>query len=264
MAQALLALVEATSRTRYGEGMMTMEQFAAEKARLVTLYGDTGRNASGKRAQALARLYAQSGWTQEALAEVEGMSQQRITQLLVFGRFLFTTVCSKAVDCSEGQFRAIWARTDKAASDEARFAAVEAMFEEESMQQRTAPGTTRTLAKEIIAQFSDGKVHRLRDIAEAVGGDIDVVRSLCDRIVTKGTFQTFGERRSAPPAQGSYAYRFVKGGKKKLDVTAFYTEVQPFLDDLDTLANGHHVDFSQEAVKLASAQIRKVIERMVR
>jgi hypothetical protein len=264
MAQALLALVEATSRARYGEGTMTMEQFTTEKARLITLYGDTGRNASGKRAQALARLYAQSGWTQEALAEVEGRSRPYVTQLLVFGRFLLVANCNNAIECSEGRFRALWKRTDKTATDEARFVAVEAMFEEESMQQRTAPGTTRALARKIIEQFSDGKVHRLREIAETVEADIDVVRSICDRIVTKGTFQTFGERRPAPPAQGSSAYRFVKGGKKKLDVTAFYTEVQPFLDDLDTLANGHHVDFSQEAVKLASAQIRKVIERMVR
>ena len=44
---------------------------------------------------------------------------------------------------------------------------------------------------------------------------------ICDRIVSQGTFQTFGERRPAPPKDGSYAYRFVKGGKKKIDLTVF-------------------------------------------
>ena len=47
--------------------MMTMEQFEEEKARLVALYGGTARDASGKRAQAFAQLYAKSGWTQQAL-----------------------------------------------------------------------------------------------------------------------------------------------------------------------------------------------------
>ena len=63
--------------------MMTHTEFDAAYARLVAMHGCTARDASGKRAQAFAKLYVESGWTQEALAEKEKMS--RITHTTVVG-----------------------------------------------------------------------------------------------------------------------------------------------------------------------------------
>jgi hypothetical protein len=69
--------------------MMTVAQFQEEKARLVALYGQGSRAASRKRAQAFARLYAASGWTQQ-LAAHEEISQARIHQLFRFEHTVIT------------------------------------------------------------------------------------------------------------------------------------------------------------------------------
>lgn len=244
--------------------MMTMEQFEEEKARLVALYGGTGREASGKRAQAFARLYARSGWTQAALASAEHLSQQRIVQLVTFGNFLITTQGSKAQDYSEKYFRALWQSTDKKATEAERFTAIEEMLVE-SPHSKADRGATRRLGKQLVAQCSDGKFHRLRDMADALEADIAVVRGICDRIVSQGTFQTFGERRPAPPKDGSYAYRFVKGGKKKIDLTVLRSEVQPVLDDMQMVISGpRKSDFTREAMQTAFAQLLKVLDSIAR
>ena len=48
--------------------MMTVDEFQQEKARLVALYGEAPREASGKRAQALATLYARQ-WMDAARSD---------------------------------------------------------------------------------------------------------------------------------------------------------------------------------------------------
>jgi hypothetical protein len=240
---------------------MTVEEFQQEKAKLVALYGDVAREASGKRAQAFARLYAQSGWTQQALAEVEHLSQQRIHQLLAFGRFLLTTQGSKSRVYHEKHFRTLLSRTDKTGKESERFAAVEELLREE----RTDKPSIKGLGKKIVTQFSDGKYHRVRDIADALGADVAMVRELCNRIMSNGAFQTFGERRPAPPKDGSYAYRFVKGGKKKIDLTVFRSEVQPVLDDMQMVISGpRKSDFTREAMQTAFSQLLKVLDSIAR
>jgi hypothetical protein len=125
------------------------------------------------------------------------------------------------------------------------------------------PLTKRALTQHILACFRDGEYHCVRDMALAVGAESGFVRAICDRIVRRGSFETFGERRLASPAQGSYAYRFVKGGKR-IDMTVLLAELQPILDDMERLVHGHRVDFSQQAMALALAQIRQVLARVAR
>jgi hypothetical protein len=119
----------------------------------------------------------------------------------------------------------------------------------------------RQVTKTILAQFSDGQFHGLREIAQAVGVDLAAVRIICNRIVHKGVFQTWGERRRASLLDGSFAYRFVYGGKK-IPLATFYAEIQPVLDDMEKLVYGHSVDFSQHAMKMAMVQFRQVIDRV--
>jgi predicted transcriptional regulator len=237
--------------------MMTMQQFQEEKARLVATYGSASRDAMQHRAQAFARLYAQSGWTQQALAEVEHMAQSRIHQLLTFGQFLIITIGDNVTDISERRFRALWERTDKAAGDTARFAAVAAMLTDA---QSATPVNARALGKAIVAQFADRKWHSLSEIAQALDVDRASVQPLLDRMVHTGAFQTFAEKR--PAAKGSYAYRIVKGGKKKIDLEAFYAEAKPVMDEMARTINGHEVHFSQTAMKQVFAQFQQVIARL--
>jgi hypothetical protein len=123
---------------------------------------------------------------------------------------------------------------------------------------------TCALASQIAARFSDGKWHRLSAIATAVHADVEVVRAIVDLMVRDGAFRTVAEQKPAPLSHGGFAYRLMPGGTKKLDLTAFYAEVQPVLDDIEHVINGHSVDFSQQAMKVAFARFRRVIERVAR
>jgi hypothetical protein len=128
---------------------------------------------------------------------------------------------------------------------------------------RCHPREHRALGQQILARFCDGEDHCLREMAEAVGVEMEVVRDFCDRTVRRGLYQTFGERRRASPAQGLYAYRFVKGGKR-IDLAVLRGELDPILDDMERVINGHRVDFSKQALQLALAQIRQVMDRVAR
>lgn len=67
---------------------MTPDDYRAERERIRQTYGDNAKDANGLREQALAALYHRSGWTQDELAKVEGISRPQMTMRLLFGRFL--------------------------------------------------------------------------------------------------------------------------------------------------------------------------------
>ena len=119
------------------------------------------------------------------------------------------------------------------------------------------------LIKRILAHYCDGEFHLVCDIATGLDADIELVGAACYRLVARRLYQTFGERRPAARSAGKWAYRFVQGGKT-IDVTALYAELQPILAEADKLLHGHNVDYSKDAMKLAFASIRKVIDRMAR
>jgi DNA-binding transcriptional regulator LsrR (DeoR family) len=67
---------------------MTVEQYEAERKKIIATYGDSKQDAGVRWEQELAILFHRSGWTQEELAAQEGKSQRHVGRLLVFGRFL--------------------------------------------------------------------------------------------------------------------------------------------------------------------------------
>ena len=120
-----------------------------------------------------------------------------------------------------------------------------------------------TLTQRILAHCRDGEFHLISEIATALDEDIALVRRACYLLMDRRHFETFGERRPAAWSAGKWAYRFVQGGKI-IDVTALSAELEPVLVEAEKLLHGHNVDYSKEAMKLAFASIRKVIDRMAR
>ena len=57
-------------------GVMTDAEYEQAKAEFLATYGASNAEAAALRDQALAKLFARSGWTQEKLAEKEGKSRQ--------------------------------------------------------------------------------------------------------------------------------------------------------------------------------------------
>jgi len=242
------------------------------------------------RALALAD-YAARGLSCKQLAEAVGLPSTWIYHLLQYGQFMHyasTVVDAPIFAMHETQFRRYWQEAAAGAGAaprcdgdhearvrarrEYRYQLFAQILRRMLIEGATTPPdpaqekgrTTRRLITKILAACSDGKFHLLSDIATAVEADMAVVRHSCERLVKWGSHHTFGERRPAPPSHGSVAYRFVKGGKKKIDVTVLQAELKSVLDDIDTVINGHHVHFSQQAMKLAFAELRKVIDRIAR
>jgi hypothetical protein len=69
-------------------GAMAEQDFDRERTRLRGLYGDSRKEAGARYEQALAKLFYISGWTLERLAKKEGKSKSKISQMMIFGRFL--------------------------------------------------------------------------------------------------------------------------------------------------------------------------------
>jgi len=120
--------------------------------------------------------------------------------------------------------------------------------------------TADGLGQALVERFGDGKWHRVQTIAETMDADLPTVRALLDRIVAEGLYQAYAERR--PSAHGLASYRIVKGGSKTINLTAFYAETKPILDEMHQLIAGHHVNFSQEVMGVLFAQLRQKIEHM--
>jgi len=120
----------------------------------------------------IARLLAESEWTQEELAARLKKSQPWITCQVRFGEFLnFITnviipqkqaseeIITNVIKISEGRFRTLYNQTDKDESGEARFAEVLHLLEEEQGK------PSRALADRLMARFADSKWHALDSIA---------------------------------------------------------------------------------------------------
>jgi len=237
--------------------MMSMAEFEAEKARLLTQYGSTSREAGQRRAQELARLYARSKWTVRAIAEIQQQSYKTIDFQVRFGRFLLLCTNCTQTGLTEGRFRQLWLQTDKTATEDARFAAVAALLAEAQAAPRS---DARQLGKSIVAHFADGKWHRVQEIAEQLQTDVQTVMPLLDRMVAQGLYKTHTERR--PSAHEMASYRIVKGGNKTINLTAFYAETKPILDEMQQLISGHHVHFSQEVMGVLFTRFRQKIDQL--
>lgn len=78
-----------------------------------------GDSASGRavawRDQHLAQMFYECEWTQQEIADEEGMSREWVSKRLIFGRFcefLGTTVPKLPVNLTEGKFREFWSTYD--------------------------------------------------------------------------------------------------------------------------------------------------------
>lgn len=106
---------------------LSADEFAKKRAGIRQHHGSSGSEAAARYEQELARLFAESRWTQEELAKAEGKSPQQIARMLRFGRFLeISPIGEIPPGLREGRFRSCWEQTsrqgeDKAEDDARRF-----------------------------------------------------------------------------------------------------------------------------------------------
>lgn len=109
-------------------GRMTESEFDREYAGLVETYGNSAREANGKREQEFAKLFHRSNWNQTELARKLDKSQSYFQQQIKFGDFLENAMALNSenllISLTERKFRGLWAQTDHDDDDRIRFRAV--------------------------------------------------------------------------------------------------------------------------------------------
>ena len=223
---------------------MNEDQFEARLKHIEEQAGAMQARVNAYRDQEIARLFVQSGWTQERIAQRMGKSQQHISRLLLFGRFLVFTPswCNPMKppkNLTEGRFRGYFERTDKTAKEPRRFAEVLRMMEDAF--ELHSPRTPSSVGKRIASEFATGKWLEPEAIAEAIEAPVKQVVGVLEGMRQFGSHNCHAERRAAGKG---VQYRVVRGGGKKIDLETLRVEVSPIIKQLEIEARKNIARFS--------------------
>lgn len=251
-----MAVVEFASAGRLSE-----PEYRYKREALRATYGDRGIERTGAYDQAIARLFFESGWTQQQLATAEGKTQQWVAYRLRFGRFLgFTTVVVIPKSCTERRFRSYWARTDPDKTNEReRFIVVQKLMEDELTFSRDRSAVAkRPIAQAILAKYADGVWHRFKTIVDGVGAPEPDVLAVLTQMLTRGTYHTVCERRKGG---ASWSYRIVRG-TGKVDVGVLVQELGPIVQQLEAEGRKHLARWSPGTIARLAHELKAIVERL--
>jgi hypothetical protein len=197
----------------FPHGAMAEADFDRERARLRGLYGDSRKEAGARYEQALAKLFYVSGWTLERLAKKEGKTKSKISQMMIFGRFLgflenspesnLSTTVDKPekapLGLTERFFRGFWLQTDggsgsSGGNERTRFVAVIRLMQEAALAPKPK-NRGKEVGKAIASQFADGKWRDVETIAKQTGEHLDDVKPALQNIIEHKTFQCTAQKR---------------------------------------------------------------------
>jgi transcriptional regulator with XRE-family HTH domain len=176
---------------------MTEAEYDRQRAELRATYGDSAREAGIRREQALARLFHQSGWTQEHLAQKEGVSLAEASRRLIFGRFLdFSPIRESAENpvktLTQGRFFTYWRQTDTIGNERKRFQKVLDLIAADATIEKAGASD---LPKKIIDEYGDGEWHLLATVVDFLGEDEKVCAAALEKVAKNKTFQCKVERK---------------------------------------------------------------------
>lgn len=227
-------------------GAMSATEYERQRKEIDATYPKGGKgqkvNINALRDQALAQLAHRSGWTQEQLAEVEGVSQQQIARRMRFGRFLeFTPTGSNSEkpadlwlhDITERKFRGFWEQTEKQ-DERMRFRAVAALIRDHTRIVSTVPTGARPT--NVVSKYADGKWRTIEVMAKGLGIDPETQtevfaafrKSLKDARARQNGNTRWESRKYGTTMQ----YRILKGGGRKIDSSHLQSEIAPILQEL--------------------------------
>jgi hypothetical protein len=158
-------------------GAMAEAEFDREYAQIRSVYGDSSTEAAARRDQALADLVWRSFWTQMRLAARMKMSQQRVGQLMLLGRFLNYATTRLKLDpldallrnTTERKFRSAWARTNPDAVETDRFC------QAWSILQADRDGVTKRVVESLVESFGGQGWRTEAQMAEDLDCDPELI-----------------------------------------------------------------------------------------
>jgi hypothetical protein len=243
---------------------MSAADYERERQRIAETYGANSREAGALRDQALARLFHVSGWTQEELAKKEKMTQQRVAQRLVFGRFLENTTdsCNRS-NLTEWGFRECWNRTDKSEKNERiRFAKVEQLIAELELK-LVKPRNTH-LTKLLLKRFGDGREHALATMVKASGApEAEVVNTLGYFGRTRNGYGVV-EYEKRTDEDGAVFYRFQRGSGKRIAMATLMQELGPIIKELEIQGTKNAATASPTTVAIMTHKLKQILDRLAK
>src|SRR6516164_10600471 len=120
----------------------------------------------------------------------------------------------------------------------------------------TATRQSRSLGKQIKAQFCDGKWHRVETIAGRTGAPAKNVWSTLDRMWRYGTYKTKCERKKVGT---DYHFR-LSPKEKQISVHELVERLTPILKELEVQGRANAATMSPPTVRIMTAKIQKLLE----
>ena len=234
--------------------MMTKDQFKNQLL-VIEEQRQSAQNAvDGKYEQRLGKLFVSSEWTQQQIAEAVGKSQNTISQLLCFGRFLqFIASGDKfkiPADLSERKFRSYWKNTDKMPKEAKRFTAVAQAMEDADYV------TPISLRDKIVDACSNGEFVSKSDMVKAVGCTPKQLEDNWNHIGKDKRYHIVNNNGSPRHRK----YKVVKAGRV-VDLDLLMSKIEPLLQDITRQGKCEGAaQYSPAVILIAVNQLRKVLE----
>jgi hypothetical protein len=112
------------------------------------------------------------------------------------------------------------------------------------------------LGKPILAQFGDGKWHRLETIVDATGAPENHVQSILDRMRRWGTYKSKCERKKVG---NQYHFR-LSPRDKQISVHELIEKLTPILKELEIQGRANAATMSPPTVRIMTAKIQKLLK----
>jgi hypothetical protein len=107
-----------------------------------------------------------------------------------------------------------------------------------------------------LAQFGDGKWHRLETIVAATGAPENHVRSILDRMKRWGTYKSKCDRKKVG---NEYHFR-LSPREKQISVHELIEKLTPILKELEIQGRANAATMSPPTVRVMTAKIQKLLK----
>lgn len=257
---------------------MTEQQFEAKWIQLRDTHETDTTKTNARFDQGAARLFKESGWTLERIAEKVRKSFSHVARLMRFGRFLdfcpSGTKTEKPLEnLTERRFRAAWAKTKATGKhvEEERFRqALELLEQGCDVERPPAPDVEGTVIQDLVIQeCGDGKdwtVQQIRDAIDKHEPGVwkeQVARALKE--IKRGRKGAWAEHVII---NGKDYWRIHKAAKvippSETELLQADDEIEPLLDELDYWGRAHQLAMSPVEIRRIAVKLRQIWEGLIK
>ena len=259
--------------------MMSNDRFDARLRHIEEQHAARRESAVAYRDQEMAKLFIDSGWTQQQIAErvsrVTGkpIQQQYVSYRINFGLFLeFTTTGGKAeiaTNLTERRFRDLYRRSE--GKQETRFAQVLHSLEHSIPQSIDAMRNKPGLRNAVIERLSDRQWYTVKQLAQKLE---EVLPGVAEQQLTASVGSIWRQ-----PPEGfklekkkldarSVQYRLTKvrtqkDGEPPVAIINLYESAKPLIDELDQIGHMHECRMSPAAVRSIAIKLKKLFDAVL-